>query len=150
MHKNKHSALKRKYIYNTLLGLITFLLLSQIGFAQPPKETLYLTMHDAIDRALGKNNQIRASEFSLQKAKWDKINAWTMLFPRVTFSTRYTWIDDSSFALRDFSRYFRSDDSQPPAGFPMGQDTLAGPSFNIPQTVWQETYATSFGKKNVM
>jgi len=86
-----------------------------------------LTMEEAIQRALSLNNQLKSSGFSLKQANWDKRRAWTMLFPTLTFNSRYTWIDDSTFALRDFSRYFR-DPSSP---------------FQIPQTVYQESYYSS-------
>jgi outer membrane protein len=86
-------------------------------------------MDEAIQRSLGYNNQVRASEYGLKKATWQKRYAWTQLFPRVTLNTRYTWIDDSTFALRDFSRYFQGDDS------PFG--------IQIPQTVFQNSYYTS-------
>jgi outer membrane protein TolC len=91
-------------------------------FAQSSPHKIYLTLEEAIARALQKNNQIRESEFGVKKAKWDKRNALTLLFPTLTFSTRYTWIDDSTFALRDFRRYIPLD---------------------IPQTVFQESYFTS-------
>jgi len=94
----------------------------------------YLTMEAAIQKALKQNNLLRADEYSVQKAKWDKRHAWTMLLPSLNFNTRYTWIDDSTFALRDFSRYFRSDDPQPGSGL----------GFDIPQTVFQESWYTSF------
>jgi len=92
----------------------------------------YLTMNEAIDRALEKNNLIRASEFDVKKAAWDKRRAWSQLFPTLTLNSRYMWIDDSTYALRDFSRYFRSDDNQ-----------SAMPGFDIPQTVFQKSYFTS-------
>ncbi|MFQ5627746.1 MAG: TolC family protein [bacterium] len=92
-----------------------------------PKRVV-LTMEQAISRALEKNNQVRAAKFGLQKARWDKKHAWTLLLPTLSFNTRYTWIDDSTFALRDFSRYF-SDPNSP---------------FDIPQTVFQSSYFSSF------
>ncbi len=97
-------------------------------------EINYITMDEAINRALEKNNLIRASEFGVKKATWDKRSAWTQLFPSLTLNSRYTWIDDSTYALRDFSRYFRSEDNQPP---------IPGFDFEIPQTVFQNAYFTS-------
>lgn len=98
------------------------------------KEINYITMDEAINRALEKNNLIRASEFGVKKATWDKRWAWTQLFPSLTLNSRYMWIDDSTYALRDFSRYFRGEDSQPP---------IPGFDFEIPQTVFQNSYFTS-------
>ncbi|UCE05735.1 MAG: TolC family protein [bacterium] len=111
--------------------LVAFILLSAISLQAQNK--IYLTMEESISRALTKNNQVRASEFAIKKANWDKKNAWTLLFPTVSLSTRFTWIDDSTFALRDFSRYFRDMPEIPGI-----------PSFEIPQTVFQESYFTAF------
>lgn len=91
-----------------------------------------ITMEEALSRALVKNNQVRSSFFAMKKANWDKKNAWTMLFPVVNFTTRFTRIDDETFALRDFSRYFRDTPALPGL-----------PKFDIPQTVFQESYFSS-------
>ncbi|MBD3225019.1 MAG: hypothetical protein GF313_09835 [Caldithrix sp.] len=91
------------------------------GRSQTP--AVYLTMEEAIHRALAENTQIQSSRYAYQEALWSRRQAWTQLFPEVSFSTRYTWIDDSTLALRDFTRYL---------------------PFDVPQTVFQETYATSF------
>ncbi|MBN2423851.1 MAG: TolC family protein [Calditrichaceae bacterium] len=97
-------------------------------------ETYYFNIDDAILRALEQNNQIKAGEYGIQKAKWDKRRAQTALLPTVTFNTRYTWIDDETYALRDFSRYFRDG----------GMDsTMPGMNFDIPQTVFQNSFVTS-------
>ena len=97
-------------------------------FAQNEDAPAFLTMDEAIARALSLNNQVRSSEFALKKATWDKRHAWTLLFPKVSFNTNYTWIDDSTFALRDFSRYFQD----------------PGSPIKIPQTVFQKSYYSSF------
>ena len=112
-----------------MLKLISFilliLLLTRIADAQESdKETLYFTFEEAISMALSKNNQIKASEFSMRKAEWDTKHAWTQLFPRISLNSRYSWIDDSTFALRDFRNYLP-------------------PEANLPQTVFQESYYTS-------
>jgi len=117
---------KNDFTFKTLLVLLTFLFITTL-FAQNEEAPAFLTMEEAITRALALNNQIRSSEFSLKKATWDKRQAWTQLFPKVSFNTSYTWIDDSTFALRDFSRYF--------------QDPNSG--ISIPQTVFQESYFSS-------
>ena len=92
-------------------------------------------MENAISRALVKNNRVRSSYFALKKANWDKKHAWTLLFPVLSFNTRFTHIDDETFALRDFSRYFKDIPDIP--GLPVA-------SINIPQTVFQESYVSSF------
>ncbi len=95
--------------------------------AQSPSDQTFISMDEAIARALKQNNQVRASEYAVKQANWNKKNAWTLLFPRITFNSRYTWIDDSTLALRDFSRYF--DDPNLP--------------FKIPKTVYQNAYYSS-------
>ncbi len=116
----------------SLLFMCFYLLLFSLpALAQ---ETSYLTLDAAIQKALKQNNLVKADQFSLKKATWDKRHAWALLLPSVTLNSRYTWIDDSTFALRDFSRYFRSDDPAPVPGF----------EFDIPQTVFQQSYYTSF------
>ncbi|NOG45223.1 MAG: TolC family protein [Calditrichaeota bacterium] len=88
---------------------------------------VFLTMNGAISRALSLNSQVKASSYAVKKADWDKLYAWTLLFPTISFNSNYTWIDDSTFALRDFSRYFQDPNSP----------------FQIPQTVFQESYYSS-------
>jgi outer membrane protein len=97
-------------------------------FAQETQEQIYITLEEAINRSLSQNRQIQASRYGVKKSEWQKWSAWTQLFPRVTLNTRYTWIDDSTFALRDFSRYFQDDQS------PFG--------IKIPQTVFQKSFYT--------
>jgi len=79
--------------------------------------------------ALARNNQVKASEYGLLQARWNSKNAWSRMLPAVYLTSRYTWIDDSTFALRDFTRYFQGPDS------PFG--------FYIPQTVFQSSFVTS-------
>jgi outer membrane protein TolC len=96
---------------------------------QAQDETVYLNMEEAMSMALARNNQVKASEYGVLQARWNSKNAWTRMLPSVYLTTRYTWIDDSTFALRDFSRYFQGPNS------PFG--------FNIPQTVFQSAFVTS-------
>lgn len=133
MNSNIKGKLRNSII---LLSLIYLFFPVKIN-AQTDEEKYYFNLDDAIMRTLEQNNQIKASRYALKKAKWDKRRAQTMLFPTITFNTRYTWIDDSSFALRDFSRYFRDGEGSAPPG-------TEDPSFNIPQTVFQNAFATSF------
>jgi outer membrane protein len=85
-----------------------------------------LTLDAAIERALDENNQIQSSKFAWHKARWDRRYAWTLLLPTLSFNTRFTRIDDETFAERDFRRYL------PP-------ELAEG----IPQTVFQESYFSS-------
>lgn len=110
-----------------LFCLFVALAIQSSGFAQTEIEHIVITMEEAISRAVNKNNQVKASEFAVKKANWDKKNAWTRLLPVVTFNTSFTRIDDSTFALRDFSRYFQ-DPNLP---------------FKIPQTVFQNAFYSS-------
>ena len=110
-----------------LFLVLVFCIVSADLRAQEVPQKLFLTMEEAIDRALSRNNMVRASEFALKKARWDKVNAWSQFLPNVSFSTQMTRIDDETFALRDFRRYLP----------PELKD-------QIPQTVFQRAYFTSF------
>lgn len=96
-------------------------------FAQAHIDITMITMEEAINRALKLNNQVKSSEYAMEKASWNTNHAWSRLFPVISFNTRYTWIDDSTLALRDFSRYFQDPDLP----------------FKIPQTVFQNAFFTS-------
>jgi outer membrane protein len=106
--------------------VLIYLLLNMMIFGQNGQEKLFLSMEEAITKALSENNQVRASIYSVKKARWDKAHAWTLLFPTLAFNTRYSWIDDETFALRDFRQYLPPDLRD-----------------QIPQTVFQESYYTS-------
>lgn len=112
-------------------SLIYLFLFFQIGttslLGQVSGTIKYLTMEEAISKALDKNHQVKASDFALHKAEWETRHAWTLLFPVINFDSRYTWIDAQTFAERDFRRYL------PPE--------LAN---QIPQTVFQESYYSAF------
>jgi outer membrane protein len=107
--------------------LILIFLCASLTSAQEKDIITFITMEEAINRALTENNLVKASQYSVKKAKWDVKRAWTQLFPTLSFNTRYTWIDKQTFAERDFRQYL------PPE--------LAG---QIPQTVFQESYFSSF------
>ena len=66
-----------------IIALVSGSLLGQI-----PVEKVYLTMEEVISRALTHNNQVKASEFSMRKANWDKKHAWTLLFPKISFNSK--------------------------------------------------------------
>jgi len=102
-------------------------LLATARFLHASDNVVVITLEEAVFRAMGLNNRVRASEFALKKAAWERGNAWTQLLPAISFNTRVTRIDDQSFAERDFRRYL------PPE--------LAD---QIPQTVFQRSYFTSF------
>jgi outer membrane protein len=110
--------MKRRFLFYFVLLLLSLT-------AQEMQEKMSFSMDEAIHRALKMNNQLKAGEYAIQKASWDKRYALALLFPTVTFNTRYTWIDDSSYALRDISRY----------GEYFG--------INFPKTVFQNAYSTS-------
>lgn len=95
-------------------------------FSQEKGYVNYLTMEEAISRAISDNNMVKSNKFAIKKANWDVKRAWAELFPVLSFNTRYNWIDDQTFAERDFSRYFKDS------------------GLNIPQTVFQESYYSSF------
>jgi outer membrane protein len=107
--------------------LILIFLCASLTSAQEKDIITFITMEEAINRALTENNLVKASQYSVKKANWDVKRAWTQLFPTLSFNTRYTWIDKQTFAERDFRQYL------PPE--------LAG---QIPQTVFQESYFSSF------
>lgn len=95
--------------------------------AQSEDKILYLNMEEALSLAIQNNNMVKSNEFALKKANWDIKQAWSQLFPVLSFNTRYNWIDEQTFAERDFRRYL------PPE--------LAN---QFPQTVFQESYYSSF------
>jgi outer membrane protein len=112
-----------------LLALIFVLLepgLAPSIFSQEGTSVKYLTMEEAVSRALVKNNQVLAGKFALQRAVWDKRNAWTQLFPYLSLNSRMMRIDNQTFAERDFRRYLPE---------PIRSE--------IPQTVFQESFYTS-------
>ena len=94
--------------------------------SQDYNNKIHLSMEEAISRALSQNNQVWADKYALKKANWDKWHAWTLLLPRLDINSRYTRIDEQTFAERDFRRYL------PPE--------VAN---QMPQTVFQESYYTS-------
>jgi len=96
------------------------------SFGQENGHVKYLTMEDAVTRALHDNNIIKSNKYSVKKASWDVKRAWAELFPTLSFNTRYSWIDRQTFAERDFRQYL------PPEL-----------SSQIPQTVFQESYYSS-------
>ncbi len=115
--------LKKSSILFLLFVIVVQLSFTQSSFAQ----TQLLTMEEAISRALAKNNSLKASKYALHQAEWNQKQAWAQLFPVLSFNTRYTWIDAQTFAERDFRRYLPPD---------LAKD--------IPQTVFQESYYSSF------
>ena len=114
----------------TRLSLILLCLLFVSLHAQ---ETSFLSMEAAVNKALEQNSNVLSGKYGLQKAKWDKFHSWTLLLPTASFNTRYTWIDKETLALRDF---FRQNIHMFFPNLPPGTE--------IPQTVFQEAYYTSF------
>jgi len=119
-------ALNSKYISLIFLFIIFISTFQNIS-AQETNSIRYLTMEEAIFKALHDNNLIKSNKYAIKKANWDVKRAWSQLFPIISFNTRYNWIDKQTFAERDFRQYL------PPE--------LSG---QIPQTVFQESYYSSF------
>ncbi|MCW8850888.1 MAG: TolC family protein [Melioribacteraceae bacterium] len=118
--------MKLFYPQRVILTLLVFVFTQSIYFPQEKGYVKYLTMEEAISRAIIDNNMVKSNKFAIKKANWDVKRAWAELFPVLSFNTRYNWIDDQTFAERDFSRYFKDS------------------GLNIPQTVFQESYYSSF------
>lgn len=100
---------------------LSFLLLNTASFGQE-----IITLEEAVSRALKSNNQIKASNYDAKKTDWQIKNAWSQLLPDINLNTRFTRIDDQTFAERDFRRYFPPDLRD-----------------QFPQTVFQESFYTS-------
>ncbi len=112
-----------------ILFLLLLITVSALQAESP--DVKFLTMEEAIERALGVNNQLKSSFYAYKKSQWDYANAWTQLLPNASINSRYTWFDDSTYVLRDF---FRQN---------IGLFFPGIPSDAIPQTVFQEMYSTS-------
>ena len=110
----------------SILTFLLFVFLQANSYPQEKGYVKYLTMEESISRAISDNNMVKSNKFAIKKANWDVKRAWAELFPVLSFNTRYSWIDDQTFAERDFSRYFKDS------------------GLNIPQTVFQESYYSSF------
>ncbi len=121
-------------MYKSLIILFILLTIFSSISAQEmkAKEKIYISMEEAISRALSKNNQVKASEFGMLKANWDKKQAWTQLFPTVSLNTRYMKIDQKSFEERDFFRQNLH------LFFPN-----LPPDFTVPQSSYRESFYTS-------
>ncbi len=114
------------------ISLLITVLMTGVLTGQNQPEKVYLTMEEAISKALNQNNQVRASRFSMMKANWDKKHAWTLLFPTLGFNTSYTKIDRQSFEERDFFRQnFREI-------FPFAPQDI-----EVPQSSYRESFYTS-------
>ena len=85
-----------------------------------------ITLEAALTRALAENNLVRAGAFALNKAGWNKKQAWSRLFPTLRLNTRFTRIDERTLAERDFTQFF------PPE--------LGG---QVPKTVFRNAFYTS-------
>ncbi|MEE4312474.1 MAG: TolC family protein [candidate division KSB1 bacterium] len=115
---------ERRYIP---VAFILLLICPALLNASDDPVKIKLTMDEVVEKALQTNNQVRSSRYAMDKARWDKRNAWTLLLPTMSFNTRIMRIDDQTFAERDFRRYL------PPE--------LAN---EIPQTVFRQSWFTSF------
>ena len=57
---------------SVVLLIIIFLVIGKPLISQDNSGSVYLTMENAIARALARNNQVKAAEFGIKKATWDK------------------------------------------------------------------------------
>lgn len=112
--------------------ILILILIIEKSPGQQAIEKTYVTLEEAISRALSQNNLVKASKFSLKKANWDKKHAWTLLLPKVGFNTRYTKIDQQSYEERDFFR------RNVRLFFPN-----LPPDFEVPQSSYRESFYTS-------
>ncbi len=118
---------KKKSIYRKIILMALVIIFLPLAGTMGQSETLsHLSLEEALGRALKKNNLILSSKYAYEQASWNRNRAWAELFPSISFNTRYMWIDDKTYAERDFRRYL-------PAEL---RDQL-------PQTVFQETYSSS-------
>lgn len=108
---------------NNFLFFVLFCFNCGLSFSQ---ENI-LTLEEAVSRALGNNNLLKANEYGYEKASWDKSRAISAFLPTISFNTRYMRIDDRTYAERDFRRYLPEELQK-----------------ELPQTVFQETYSSSF------
>lgn len=71
-------------LFSRLSQLLLFILvLFQFNIlAQEKGLVKYLTMEEAISRALKDNNIIKANKYAVKKANWDVKRAWAELFPQ--------------------------------------------------------------------
>jgi len=92
-----------------LLCMICLLTLWQAGLSEPMR----ITLDEAIDRALDKNDALGSSRHVMDARRWGKIGALTNFLPRVSFSTAWSRVDRTTFenqkAQYDFLRQFAPD-----------------------------------------
>ena len=86
-----------------ILILLIIVITQSITFSQEKGYIKYLTMEEAISRAISDNNMVKSNKYAIKKANWDVKRAWAELFPVLSFNTRYNWIDDQTFAERDLA-----------------------------------------------
>jgi outer membrane protein len=114
------------HLTSALCLVLNFFIVSELR-TQNKAQAISLTLQEAIYRALSYNNQLRASEFAISRASWDKKYALSLFLPRLSFNTRFSRIDDQTFFERDFRQFL------PPE--------IAS---SIPQTVFQQSFFSSF------
>ena len=70
-----------------LILLVTFTSFSLFG--QNKTDTLYLTLNDAVKKALELNWDVQIAEKDIQKAEEQVSEAYANVFPRIDFTGKY-------------------------------------------------------------
>ncbi|MCK4656420.1 MAG: TolC family protein [candidate division Zixibacteria bacterium] len=78
----------------TILITVVLLLTSSEILSGEPKR---ITLDEAVRIALRENYELRSSYYDLNARRWGLRNAVTQFFPRVTFSTVFTRVDETTF-----------------------------------------------------
>ncbi len=116
---------RKKRLLNSLAECAVCLMFFLAGLPSARAQSgTALTLETALETALSRNNRLRAEQYAVRKAVWDRRRAWSFLMPTLSLNTQFIRIDDRTFAERDFSRYFPSE-------------------LGVPQTQFQKSYFTS-------
>ena len=70
--------------------ILIFVVSSYVLFGQNKTDTLYLTLNDAIKKALELNWDVQLAGKDIQKAEEQISEAYANVFPRIDFTGRYT------------------------------------------------------------
>jgi outer membrane protein len=66
-----------------------------------PGEPKRITLDEAVRIALSENYELRSSYYDLSARRWRLRNALTRFFPRVTFNTIFTRVDETTFRYQN-------------------------------------------------
>ena len=81
----------------TLIIVVLLLTNSEILSGEPKR----ITLDEAVRIALRENYELRSSYYDLNARRWGLRNAVTQFFPRVTFSTVFTRVDETTFQIQN-------------------------------------------------